>query len=63
MKDLIKRVVDITYKEKLSHLCSCLSSLPIIKEIYDKKEEDEVFIVDDVVDVLEDLDLGKTGEI
>lgn len=26
-------------------------------------EEDEVLIVDDVVDVLEDLDLGKTGEI
>lgn len=45
MKNLIKRVIDITYKEKLSHLCSCLSSLPIIKKIYDLKKEDEIFIL------------------
>lgn len=45
MKDLYKRLIDITYQEKLSHLSSTLSSLPIIKEIYDIKKDDEVFIL------------------
>jgi transketolase len=40
-----KRLIDITYQEKLSHLSSCLSSLPIIEEIYTLKKEDEVFIL------------------
>ena len=40
-----KRLIDITYQEKLSHLSSCLSSLPIIEEIYNLKKEDEVFIL------------------
>jgi transketolase len=41
----IKRLIDITYQEKLSHLSSCLSSLPIIEEIYDLKSDDEIFIL------------------
>lgn len=45
MKNLTKRLIDITYQEKLSHLSSTLSSLPIIKEIYDNKKDDEVFIL------------------
>lgn len=45
MNSLEKRLIDITYQEKLSHLSSCLSALPIIQEIYDEKEEDEVFIL------------------
>lgn len=45
MNSLEKRLIDITYQEKLSHLSSCLSALPIIREIYDEKEEDEVFIL------------------
>ena len=42
---LAKRVIEITYQEKLSHLSSCLSAWPIIHEIYDLKKEDEVFIL------------------
>ena len=45
MNKLEKRLIDITYQERLSHLSSCLSSLPIIQEIYDQKQEDEIFIL------------------
>lgn len=40
-----KRIIDITYKEKLSHLSSCLSAEPIISSIYNIKKEDEIFIL------------------
>ena len=40
-----KRLIDITYQEKLSHLSSCLSALPIIEEIYTLKKEDDIFIL------------------
>jgi len=40
-----KRILDITYQEKLSHLSSCLSAWPIIYEIYNKKQDDEIFIL------------------
>jgi transketolase len=40
-----KRIIDITYQEKMSHLSSCLSAAPIIDEIYAKKREDEVFVL------------------
>ena len=42
---LTQRLIDITYQEKLSHLSSCLSSLPIIEEIYNKRLDDEIFIL------------------
>ena len=45
MHPTLKRIIDITYQEKLSHLSSCLSAWPIIHEIYDLKKEDEVFIL------------------
>lgn len=45
MTPLEKRLIDITYQEKLIHLSSCLSALPIIEEIYAEKKEDEVFIL------------------
>ena len=45
MHNTIKRIIDITYKEKLSHLSSCLSAWPIIHEIYDKKHIDDVFVL------------------
>ena len=45
MSPLVKRLIDITYQEKLIHLSSCLSALPIIEEIYAEKKEDEVFIL------------------
>jgi transketolase len=45
MKKNEKRILDITYQERLSHLSSTLSALPIIEEIYAEKKEDEVFIL------------------
>jgi transketolase N-terminal domain/subunit len=40
-----KRIIDITYQERLSHLSSCLSAWPIIHEIYEKMSTDDVFIL------------------
>lgn len=45
LRALQKRLIDITYQEKLSHLSSTLSALPILLEIYEQKKEDEVFIL------------------
>lgn len=45
MNQLTKRLIDITYQERLSHLSSTLSALPIIEEIYAQKADDEVFIL------------------
>ena len=43
MVGLKKRILDIAYKNKLSHLGSYLSSVDIIDEIYNKKSlEDKV---------------------
>lgn len=42
---LQRRVIDITYQERLSHLSSTLSALPIIEEIYACRQPDEVFIL------------------
>lgn len=40
-----KRIIDITYQEKMSHLSSCLSAAPILDEIYAKKADNEVFVL------------------
>jgi len=45
MHQIERRIIDITYQEKLSHLSSVLSAWPIIHEIYDEKANDEVFIL------------------
>jgi transketolase len=45
MNKLAKRIMDITFHEKLSHLSSTLSALPIIEEIYKEKKDEEVFIL------------------
>lgn len=45
LQKLEKRIFEITFQEKLSHLSSCLSALPIIHEIYEQKKEDEIFIL------------------
>ena len=44
-KDLKKRILDISYKLKLSHLGSCLTAIDIIDEIYKIKQSDEKFIL------------------
>jgi len=43
--NLKKRILEIAYKNKLSHLGSYLSSLEIIEEIYKKKKPEDIFIL------------------
>lgn len=43
--NLIKRILDISYKNKLSHLGSYFSSVDIIDHIYSQKEESDIFIL------------------
>jgi len=42
---LIERIVDIAYTEKLSHLGSYFSSVGIIDDIFNLKEDDDIFIL------------------
>lgn len=44
-KDLKKRILDISYKYKLSHLGSCLTAVDIIEEIYGTKGYWEKFVL------------------
>lgn len=44
-KDLKRRILDISYKNKLSHLGSCLTAIDIIEEIYQTKKPDEKFVL------------------
>lgn len=44
-KKLIKRILEISYKHKLSHLSSCISCVDLIYKIYKQKRDDEVFIL------------------
>jgi len=41
LNDLENRLLEISYKYKLSHLGSCLTTLPILLEIYENKQEDD----------------------
>ena len=45
MVDLKKRILEIAYKHKLSHLGSYLSAIDIIEEIYQKKDKNDIFIL------------------
>ena len=45
MVDLKKRILEIAYKHKLSHLGSYLSAADIIDEIYENKNPDDIFIL------------------
>lgn len=45
MVDLKKRLIDIAYKHKLGHLGSYLSALEIIDSIYQKMNENDIFIL------------------
>lgn len=45
MNNLERRIIDITYQERLSHLSSTLSAAPILEEIYSKRANDEVVIL------------------
>jgi transketolase len=45
MTSTLRRLIDITYQERLSHLSSTLSALPIIEEIYEQRQDNDVFIL------------------
>jgi transketolase len=45
MNDLEKRVIDISYKEKIGHLSSNLNAVNIIEEIYQMKKPGDPFIL------------------
>lgn len=45
MNDVERRVVDISYKEKIGHLSSNLNAVNIIEEVYKNKQADEPFIL------------------
>lgn len=42
---LLKRILEIAYKNKLSHLGSYISSVEIIDEIYSTMDDDDIFIL------------------
>ena len=44
-KDLKKRIIDISYDKKLSHLGSCLTAVDILDEIYSTKNPEEKAIL------------------
>ena len=45
MVNLKKRILEIAYKHKLSHLGSYLSAVGIIDEIYNSKNKEDIFIL------------------
>lgn len=44
-KKLHNRVIDISYKHSLSHLSSCITTLPILFEIFSEKEKNDIVIL------------------
>lgn len=44
-KDLKRRIIEISYKYKKSHIGSCLTAVDIIEEIYNLKRKREKFIL------------------
>ena len=44
-RDLKRRIIEISYKHKLSHLGSCLTAVDIINEIYAFKKPEDKFIL------------------
>ena len=43
--DLEKRIIDITYKHKLTHLNGCLTAVQLIDNIYKIKKEKDLFVL------------------
>lgn len=39
------RILDISFRHKLSHVGSCLTALPIIEEIYNTKRDEDIFVL------------------
>lgn len=45
MEELKERIIEISYKHRLSHLGSYFSSLEIIEEVFQTKNDDDIFIL------------------
>lgn len=45
MEKLRNRILEISYRRKLSHVGSCLSTLPILIEIYSEKNEEDAVVL------------------
>lgn len=45
MNDLKKRILEISYKHRLSHLGSCLTAVDIIDSIYHSKKAEDLFVL------------------
>ena len=43
--DLAERLIDISWRHKLSHIGSCLTVLPILDQIYKNKKTDDVVVL------------------
>ena len=43
--DLKKRIIDICYKHKISHITSYITSVGIIDYIYNLKKDNDIFIL------------------
>jgi transketolase len=41
----MKRILEISYKHKLSHISSCLTTYPILKNIYENKNKNDIVIL------------------
>lgn len=44
-KDLKRRIINISYERKLSHIGSCMAAVDIIEEIYTTKRKEDLFIL------------------
>lgn len=44
-KALKRKIIDLSYKNKLSHIGSCLTSVDIIADIYKAKDERDIFVL------------------
>ena len=45
MTTLERRILDLSYKHRLSHIGSCLTAVGIIDEIYSRKKPEEKFVL------------------
>lgn len=45
LSDLEKRVIELSYKNELTHISSCLNSVNLIENIYSIRKQDDPFIL------------------
>jgi transketolase len=45
IKDTHRRILELSYRHKLAHIGSCISSVDIIDDIYSKKDINDIFII------------------